>query len=94
MESDSNYSTIFPETFVHLTLPLGTASFSQMKMTKTRLRNRLTDVTLAKLMRIALEGPEQSDCIQLLLSLLLAAKVYCDLSSGGRDKLCSGGGGG
>ena len=54
MESDSNYSTIFPETFklmnILLTLPLGTASversFSQMKMIKTRLYNRLTDVTL------------------------------------------------
>ena len=29
-------------------------------MVKTRLCNRLTDVTLAKLMRIAMEGPEQS----------------------------------
>ena len=29
-------------------------------MIKTRLRNRLTDVTLANLMRIAIEGPEQS----------------------------------
>ena len=68
MESDSNYSTIFTETFklmnILLTLPLGTASversFSQIKMIKTRLRNCLTDVTLAKLMRIATEGPEQT----------------------------------
>ena len=30
------------------------------KMIKTRLRSRLTDVTLAKQMRIAIEGPEQS----------------------------------
>ena len=29
-------------------------------MIKTRLCNHLTDVTLAKLMRIAMEGPEQS----------------------------------
>ena len=29
-------------------------------MIKTRLRNRLTDFTLAKQMRIAIEGPEQS----------------------------------
>ena len=29
-------------------------------MVKTRLRSRLTDVTLAKLTRIAIEGPEQS----------------------------------
>ena len=30
---------------------------------KTRLRSRLTDVTLTKLMRIAIEGPEQSSVI-------------------------------
>ena len=29
-------------------------------MVKPRLHNRLADVTLAKLMRIAIEGPEQS----------------------------------
>ena len=45
-----------------LTLPVGTAtvecSFSQMKMIKTRLRNRLPDCNLSRLMRIAIEGPE------------------------------------
>ena len=45
-----------------LTLPIGTASversFSQMKMIETRLRNRLTDVTLAQLMRTAIEGSD------------------------------------
>ena len=45
-----------------LTLPVGTASvelsFSYMKLIKTRLRNRLSDVNLARLMRIAIEGPE------------------------------------
>jgi hypothetical protein len=32
-----------------------------MKMIKTRLRNRLADVNLARLMRIAIEGPELAD---------------------------------
>ena len=45
-----------------LTLPVGTAtierSFSQMKIIKTRLRNRLNDTNLKRLMRIAIEGPE------------------------------------
>ena len=53
VESGSSYSNIFSETFelmnILLTLPIGTASversFSQMKMIKTRQRNRLTDVT-------------------------------------------------
>ena len=47
-----------------LTLPIGTASversFSQMKMIKTRQRNRLTDVTLAQLMRTAIEGSDHT----------------------------------
>ena len=84
-------------------------------MVKPRLRNRLTDVTLAKLMRIVIEGPEQSsvnfeevlekkiiefnfkDCLNNLLHsisflycfIILAAKLYCDLTFG--DKLWSGG---
>ena len=33
-------------------------SFSQMKFVKTRLRNRLSDINLARLMRIVIEGPE------------------------------------
>ena len=45
-----------------LALPVGTAtverSFSQMKMIKTRLRNRLNDSNSTRLMRIAIEGPE------------------------------------
>ncbi len=60
------YGGIFPEMFklinIMLTLPVGTAtverSFSQMKMIKTRLRNRLNDTNLKRLMRIAIEGPE------------------------------------
>ena len=31
-----------------------------MKMVKTRLRNRISDVNLPKLMRIAIEGPDLS----------------------------------
>ena len=45
-----------------VTLPVGTAtverSFSHMKMVKSRLRNRLSDENLDKLLRIAIEGPE------------------------------------
>ena len=45
-----------------LTLPGGTdtveRSFSQMKIITTRLRIRLNDTNLKRLMRIAIEGPE------------------------------------
>ena len=65
MQSSEAYAGIFPETYclinIMLTLPVGTAtverSFSQMKMIKTRLRNRLSDLNLTRLMRIAIEGP-------------------------------------
>ena len=47
---------------IMLTLPVGTAtverSFSQMKMIKTRLRNRLNDTNLKRLMRIAMSRNE------------------------------------
>ena len=47
---------------VMLTLPVGTAtverSFSQMKMIKTRLHNRLNDTNLKTLMRIAMSRNE------------------------------------
>ena len=33
-------------------------SFSQMKIVKTRLRNRLSYINLARHMRIVIEGPE------------------------------------
>ena len=33
-------------------------SFSQMKMIKTRLRNRLGDLNLSRIMRIAIEAPD------------------------------------
>ena len=60
------YGSIFPEMFkmikIMLTLPVGTAtverSFRQMKMIKSRLRNRLNDTNLKKLMRIAMSRNE------------------------------------
>ena len=60
------YDGIFPQVYIFaqilLTLPVGTAtverSFSQMKLIKNRLRNRLSDNNLAHLMKIAIEGPE------------------------------------
>ncbi len=69
MESTSAYIDIFPEIFklmnLILALLVGTASversFSKMKLIKNRLRNRISDSTLPKLMRIAIEGPEQSE---------------------------------
>ena len=46
-----------------LSIPVGTASvernFSQMKIIKTRLKNRLREQNLAHLMRIAIEVPEK-----------------------------------
>ena len=45
-----------------VTLPVATAtvehSFSQMKIVKRRLSSRLNDVNLARLMQIAIEGPQ------------------------------------
>ena len=68
MESNASYTDIFPELFklldILLALPVGTAtverSFSQMKLVKSRLRNRINDINLSRLMRIAIEGPELS----------------------------------
>ena len=65
-------------------------------MVKTRLRNHLTDVTLAKLMRIAIEGPDHNSVNFeevfkekfIEFNLLLAAKLYFDLT------FARGGGGG
>ncbi len=45
-----------------LAIPVSTAtverSFSQMKLVKNRLRSHLSDVSLAVLMRVVIEGPE------------------------------------
>ena len=45
-----------------LSLPIGTTSversFSQMKLIKTRLCNRLGELSLSRLMKIAIESPE------------------------------------
>ena len=56
-ESSSAYTDIF-QVDGHNFDPTGDRSFSQMKLVKTCLRNRLSDNTLPKLMRIAIEGPE------------------------------------
>ena len=69
MQTTDAYKGIFPQTFtllnILLAMPVGTAtverSFSQMKMVKTRLRNRLSDCNLSRLMKIAVEGPELND---------------------------------
>ena len=66
MEGSGTYSEIFPEIFkllnILLALPVETAtverSFGEMKLVKTRFRNRLSDSNLSRLMRIAIEGPE------------------------------------
>ena len=58
MESGNRYGDIFPEIFklfnILLVLPVRTVSversFSQMRLVKTRLRSRLNDQDLARLM--------------------------------------------
>ena len=56
-----------------LCLPVSTASversFSQMKLIKSRLRSRLSEISLTQLMKIAIEGPEklsESDIEQII----------------------------
>ena len=48
---------------ISLSIPVSTASversFSQMKLLKTRLRNRLSDKNISHLMKIAIESPDQ-----------------------------------
>ena len=55
---------MFNDEYILLSLPIGTVSversFSQMKIIETRLRNRLSDATVVLLMRIAIEGPDQT----------------------------------
>ena len=63
MESSGGYAALFPEIFklikILLALPVGTAtvehSFSQMKLIKSRLRSRISDINLARLLHIALK---------------------------------------
>ena len=58
----SMYPSLSTLAKVCLTIPVGTASvehsFSQMKMIKTRLRNRLGETNLSHLMKIAIESPQ------------------------------------
>ena len=77
-------SSMLVEMFPHLTdlakvslsIPVGIASveqsFSQMKMVKTRLRNRLGEQNLAHLMRIAIETPEKlpDDIVESVVGIL------------------------
>ena len=64
MEID--YTCTYPGTFkmmnIFLALPMGTASversFSHLKMIKTWLHCRLSDCSVAQLMRLSTEGPE------------------------------------
>ncbi len=55
--------------YVLLALSVGTAtverSFSHMKMIKTRPRNRLSDENLTHLMRIAIEGLNLSEILDI-----------------------------
>ena len=61
---ETSYASIFPETFkmmnIFLVLPISTASvelsFSDLKMIKTRLHSRLSDCSVAQLMRVSIEG--------------------------------------
>ena len=63
---ETSYACIFPETFkmmnTFLALPIGTASvkrsFGHLKVIKTRLRIRLSDCSVAQIMRISIEGSE------------------------------------
>ncbi len=69
MQEHEAYESIFPQMFclmnILLSISMSTAtvdrSFSLMKLLKNRLRNKLSDVSLAILLRIAMEGPELTD---------------------------------
>ena len=60
----TSFANIFKLLDIPLTLPVGIAivehSFSEIKTVKTRLHSRLTDVNLARLMKIAIDGPQLS----------------------------------
>lgn len=63
MQATDAYKGILPQMFtlldILMSMPIGTAtverSFSQTKLTKTRLRNRLFDINLCHLMRNAVK---------------------------------------
>ena len=69
MQTSHTFGGILPVTWkllnITMGLPVGTASversFSQMKLIKTRLRSRLSDLNLEHLMKIAIEGPPLTD---------------------------------
>ena len=69
MMKSKTYEGVFPETWkllnIMMALPVSTATvertFSQMKLIKTRLRNRLSDSNLEHLIKIAIEGPSISN---------------------------------
>ena len=86
MEISGAYKEIFPGMFmlldILLSLPVGTASversFSQIKLVKKRLRNRITDDNLARLMCIAIEGPELTAIdFEKILDLMYFRIWYC-----------------
>ena len=66
--SDSSWTTIYPNMSILAricrVIPIQTAdverTFSQLKLIKTRLRNRMNEKTLDSLLRIAIEGPTVS----------------------------------
>ena len=69
MMKSKTYEGDFPERWkllnIMTALPVSTATvertFSQMKLIKTHLRNRLSDSNLEHLMKIAIEGPSISN---------------------------------
>ena len=68
LASNEMFVAMFPNlstlSTVWLSIPVTTASiergFSQKKMIKTRLRNRIRETSLTHLMKIAIESPEKT----------------------------------
>ena len=58
MEMSHTYGGIFPKTWKLLNIMKALRAFSQMKLIKTRLRSRLSQLNLEHLMKIAIEGPQ------------------------------------
>ena len=63
MMKSKTYEGVFHETWklLNIMMALVERTFSQMKLIKTRLRNRLSDSNLEHLMKIAIEGPSISN---------------------------------